>query len=283
MPTCTNAPQGTVVVPGLLTVSQTEGMSAWRAACSPFGHPSASPGSVTPDYRPTGLKDGRDVYLMQYETEMMLTTGRDIQNWVADKITSTAATQVIKHTALAAYYAAIALPLSVYKLSTMALDNSWVGAQDKATKAGRLLGEVLAQHVQGERPVVLIGTSVGALTVLHALLYLSTLDGPPIVDSVFFVSLPSAPTAAEWAAVRRSVARRVVNAWTGSDMVLAGVVRLHEVVSRGVTGNSGIKVAGLGPVMGPGIEDVDLSDVLGGHSEINANIAEILDVLQVDD
>lgn len=45
---------------------------------------------------------------------------------------------------------------SVYKLSTMALDNSWAHAQGMAVKAGRLLGEVLAQRVQGERPVILV-------------------------------------------------------------------------------------------------------------------------------
>lgn len=39
----------------------------------------------------------------------------------------------------------------------MTLDNSWMYAQGRAVKAGRLLGEVLAQRVQGERPVVLVG------------------------------------------------------------------------------------------------------------------------------
>lgn len=128
-----------------------------------------------------------------------------------------------------------------------------------------------------------IGTSVGALTVLHALLYLSEQDTPQLVDSVFLVSLPSAPTAAEWAAVRSVTARRVVNAWCGSDFVLASIVRLHEVVSRGVTGNNGVCVAGLGPVQQPGVEDMDLSEVLHGHSEINTKMGEVLHVLEVDD
>lgn len=128
-----------------------------------------------------------------------------------------------------------------------------------------------------------IGTSVGALTVLHALLYLSEQGAPLLVDSVYLVSLPSAPTTAEWAAVRRVTARRVVNAWCGSDFVLASVVRLHEVLSRGVTGNNGVCVAGLGPVKQPGVEDMDLSEVLSGHSEINTKMGEVLQVLEVDD
>lgn len=104
-----------------------------------------------------------------------------------------------------------------------------------------------------------------------------------MVDSVFFVSLPSAPTTNEWAAVRSVTARRVVNGWCGKDFVLASVVRLHEVVSRGVTGNNGVCVAGLGPVQQPGVEDMDLSDVLGGHNEINTKMDEVLQVLEVDD
>lgn len=56
------------------------------------------------------------------------------------------------------FYRTISSPRSVYKLSTLALDNSWSGATNKAVKAGRLLGEVLAQRVQGERPVTLVST-----------------------------------------------------------------------------------------------------------------------------
>ncbi|CAK9786616.1 DUF726-domain-containing protein [Cutaneotrichosporon oleaginosum] len=279
----------TIVVPGLLTISRMEAISAWRAICSreaalPFTPrkpiEAAAEGG---EGATTGLKDGRDVYVLRYEPEIMLSTGRDLESWVMTRVKSMAATEVVKRTVLSAYYAAIALPISVYKLSTLALDNSWSASSQKAVKAGRLLGEVLVQRVQGERPVTLIGTSVGALTVLHALLYLSEQETPQLVDSVFLVSLPSAPTTAEWAAVRRVTARRVVNAWCGSDFVLASIVRLHEVVSRGVTGNNGVCVAGLGPVQQPGVEDMDLSEVLGGHSEINTKMGEVLQVLEIDD
>lgn len=111
----------------------------------------------------------------------------------------------------------------------MSLDNTWMQAQDRAKKAGRLLGEVLEKRVQGERPVVLVGTSLGALTVLHALLYLASLNEsggiPAFVESAYLISLPAAPTPEEWVKVRSVVARRVVNAYSESDWVLAGVVR----------------------------------------------------------
>jgi hypothetical protein len=65
--------------------------------------------------------------------------------------------------------------------------------------------------------------------VFHALLYLSSRSNgsalPEIVESAFLISLPSAPTDAEWAKCRRVVARRFVNAWCEKDFVLASVVR----------------------------------------------------------
>lgn len=138
---------------------------------------------------------------------------------------------------------------SVYSMATMTLDNTWMHAQDRAKKAGRLLGEVIEKRVQGERPVVLvslsfspiepllmgcqIGSSVGALTIQHALLYLaslpppsnSKLSVPAYVESAYLISLPAAPSIEEWDKCRSVVSRRLVNAWSDADLVLAGVVR----------------------------------------------------------
>jgi hypothetical protein len=47
-------------------------------------------------------------------------------------------------------------------MATMSLDNTWMQAQDKARKAGRLLGEVLEKRVQGQRPVVLVSRAEAA-------------------------------------------------------------------------------------------------------------------------
>jgi hypothetical protein len=58
--------------------------------------------------------------------------------------------------------------------------------------------------------------------------------------------------------------------------------RLHEVVTRAATLSSGIKVAGLGPVNQPGIEDVDVSSTLKGHMEIQTKLSDILKVVNVD-
>jgi hypothetical protein len=124
--------------------------------------------------------------------------------------------------------------------------------------------------------------------VLKALLYLASrtsASGQPLstyVESAYLISLPAAPTAAEWAACRSVVSRRLVNAYSGADWVLAGVVRLHEVISRAATLNSGISPAGLAPVEQKGVEDVDVGEVLRGHMEINAKMGDILKIIDVD-
>jgi hypothetical protein len=199
----------TIVVPGLLTVSQTEAVSAWRAICSGKEVYSATLGEVAaqkarmweekqkpasggvstptsgadekaqaegegdtalPPEAPIelsastmhklestlSLSDGRDVYLLRFEPSLMLKTGRDIDHWVTSKLKGKIKAEIIKRTVLNAYFAAVSLPLTVYGVASMSLDNSWMQAQDRANKAGRILGEVLEQRVQGERPVVLV-------------------------------------------------------------------------------------------------------------------------------
>ncbi|WVQ95585.1 hypothetical protein IAU59_002682 [Kwoniella sp. CBS 9459] len=305
----------TIVVPGLLTVSRTEAITAWRAICSSKTSATSS-ATIAPNVIPrekatekekevanlvaesdglsltAGLKDGRDVYLLRFESAAMLKTGRDVDLWVSSKLKGLLKKEIIKRTVLSAYYAAVSLPLSVYSMATMTLDNTWMHAQDRAKKAGRLLGEVIEKRVQGERPVVLIGSSVGALTILHALLYLASLPPPPpgskpaptYVESAYLISLPSAPSVEEWSKSRSVVSRRLVNAWSDADLVLAGVVRLHEVVSRAAVMSNGIKVAGLGPVEHPelGVEDVDVSSVLRGHMELQAKMPEVLRIIDID-
>lgn len=60
-------------------------------------------------------------------------------------------------------------------------------------------------------------------------------------------------------------------------------LRLHEVVSRAVTLSNGAFVAGLRAVKQPGVEDIDLSDVLDGHLDIQEKMGEILRVIRVDE
>jgi hypothetical protein len=65
-------------------------------------------------------------------------------------------------------------------MATMSLDNTWMQAQDRARKAGRILGEVLEKRVQGERPVILVSLDVSLVTSTGRLLSLGP-DSPRLM------------------------------------------------------------------------------------------------------
>jgi len=134
-----------------------------------------------------------------------------------------------------------------------------------------------------EIDLILIGSSLGAVALFEALLSLaSTLENglTPLVDTAVFISLPQAPTNAQWEAIRNAVGRRVVNAYCKRDMVLAGVGRLHEVFGGANLG----AMAGLEPSSKevPGIENVDLGNIVEGHFDIAPKMKAILEEIGVD-
>ena len=143
------------------------------------------------------LRDGRNVYTVKAETAgalslvavlvieltkkdrtEMLAAGQALDTYIRDWVIKKGAIEVVKRTALAAFYTAFTAPLAVYKGVALAFDNQFQrakvsealsvarikpidvdNAQDKAIKAGYILADVLEKEVQGKRPVILVGSS----------------------------------------------------------------------------------------------------------------------------
>ncbi|KAH7099534.1 hypothetical protein BKA62DRAFT_772443 [Auriculariales sp. MPI-PUGE-AT-0066] len=147
----------TILVPGLQTTSTEESLFFARRAVAHgiFNYPR------------------RDVYLLSHSPEMMLEVGTTLKEWIMTQLFNRARTQVLAMTALGAVMSALALPVGLYMATGTVADNAWVRACDRASKAGHLLAEVLKQRVQGARPVVLVGTSLGSIVVMEALLELA--------------------------------------------------------------------------------------------------------------
>jgi hypothetical protein len=53
-------------------------------------------------------------------------------------------------------------------------------------------------------------------------------------------------------------------------------------VGRAVSLSSGVQIAGLGPVERPGVEDIDVSSVVGGHMELQAKMGDVMRLIDVD-
>ncbi|KAF8607383.1 DUF726-domain-containing protein [Ceratobasidium sp. AG-I] len=253
----------TICIPGIVLGSEDEGVYAYGDALDTLSNPT------------------RDVFILRHSPDVMLSIGETLNTWVRTKLVTKATKEVLARTAFNAVLAAVALPMTIYSTTGMALDNDWIRARDKARKAGDLLSEVLKEKVQGERPLTMVASSLGALVLFRALLVLADSDKPvePLIDSVILISLPQVVSPREWVKVRNVVGRRIVNAYSTRDFVLAGVGRLHEVVSGAGFGG----MAGLNAVEMHGVEDIDVSELVAGHFDINANMEKVLQAVRVNE
>lgn len=211
-----------------------------------------------------------DAYALKADPQTFLEAGRSLDKYIQNRLLTMGGVEVVKRTALAAIYAGVALPLTLFQTATTAFDSDFTRCRDKAQKAGVLLAEILQKEVQGKRPVVLIGYGPGASLILSCLEHLHSLSLSSLVYSAILISLPSSPSRSTWARARSVVAHELVNAWSANDWVLAIAARLYTLSPS---------IAGIRPVTGvEGITNVDVSDlVTKGHLEIRQKLGLILE------
>lgn len=145
-----------------------------------------------------------------------------------------------------------------------------MNAKALAVKTGAVLGQLLSDRAFGNRPVTLVGYSLGALVIYEALGHLSKL--PPdaaadIVQDVFCFGLPAPTDPVAWTAIRRVVAGRVVNGYAKDDYILA-------VLSR--ASSASWDIAGLTPVEVQGVENIQCSEV-DGHVKWRGMVGKCLE------
>lgn len=221
-------------------------------------------------------KDGRDAFAIECEADMMKEAGQGLRSYMLDNLIRTggtkAAEEVVKKTALAGI-AAITLPMTVFNAASATLDGVFVRAKTKSYKAGLILAETLRNEVQGHRPVVLIGTSLGAATILTALTELAKdpEQTSHLVDSVILISAPITPSPSTLRNVRAIVQRRFVNVFSSKDMVCGIAAWLGSGISVEELRSGKLpRVAGSRPIDDvPGIENINVSDIISSHFEVN--------------
>ncbi|KAF9014012.1 DUF726-domain-containing protein [Cyathus striatus] len=135
-------------------------------------------------------------------------------------------------------------------------DNPWMNAKALAEKAGAVLGDLLEKRAFGNRPVTLVGYSLGSLVIFEALRYLLSL--PPnntlhLIQDVYLFGNPASADPAMWTSIRRMVAGRLVNGYSNDDYVLAVLSRVSN-ASWDVPGLQAIEVKGVENVLCEGVE-----------------------------
>ena len=87
--------------------------------------------------------------------------------------------------------------------------------------------QVLMDGWHGDRPVTLIGYSVGARVVFRCLLELAAAGHSGCVEHAVLIAAPVSPHATHWAAARCVVVGRLANVWSERDCLLGVLHRLQ--------------------------------------------------------
>jgi hypothetical protein len=152
------------------------------------------------------------------------------------------------------------------------IDNPWSNALDRAKSAGSVLADVLIQRHLGVRPITLIGFSLGSRVIFYALLELAKQKAYGIVQDVILLGATLTASQKTWFQARSAVSGRFVNGFARNDWVL-------NYLFRATSGGVGT-VAGLRPVENvPGLENVDITDKISGHTSYRTFMPLIMDQL----
>lgn len=209
-----------------------------------------------------------DLYALRWEPQLLLDLGSFLLNMVTAKFADAAAEYWIKTTVLASLSAALAWPMALISFANN-LDNTWVKCRERAQQAGILLADAISDKARvGQRPVALVGYSMGARVIFFALQELWKRGQYNCVSDVVLMGLPASIAPGPWRRARGVVAGRLVNVYTQTDWVLGFLFRYME---------WGVWVAGLRAVEGvPGVENYDVSGFVSGHSKYPQKVADIL-------
>ncbi|CAJ1973246.1 unnamed protein product [Sphenostylis stenocarpa] len=225
-----------------------------------------------------GLNDNMERYVLQYESKNLIALSTAIQDWLTSSSFFDTAVYLMKEgammTVLSSLLTALAWPSTLLTTFDI-IDSKWAIAVDRSDKAGKVLSEMLVTGLQGNRPVTLVGFSLGARVIFKCLQFLadSKGDNAGIVERVVLLGAPISIADEKWAAARKMVAGRFVNAYSSNDWTL-GITFRASLLSKGL--------AGIQSVDGHGIENVDVTHLIEGHSSYLRMTQKILEQLQLD-
>jgi hypothetical protein len=164
--------------------------------------------------------------------------------------------------------ASLQLPLVLTKLAYL-IDNPWNVSLARANAAGLVLADSLQDRNLGNRPVTLMGFSLGARVIFSCLKELAAKGAHGLIQNVYLFGSPVVASKDEYLKARSVVSGRFVNGYSKNDWILG---YLFRATSGGI-----MRVSGLAPIEGiPGLENVDLTETVNGHMDYRAAMPRIL-------
>jgi hypothetical protein len=218
------------------------------------------------------LGGGTEAYALRWEVDVLTELGTALDGVLKSYAMSWVKIEIIKHTVFATLYSML-WPLALLKVARV-VDNPFSVAMRRSEKAGLVLADAVINKAQGERPVTLVGYSLGARVIYSCLTSLAERGQFGLVENVVLMGAPIPADLDTWKRMRAVVAGRVINVFSEQDYVLAFLYRTSSIQ---------FGVAGLQKIEVPGVENINAGELVAGHLMYRHAVGSILkDVLQGD-
>lgn len=215
-----------------------------------------------------------EAFALRWELQALLRLGHALNIYIKSYAWGFAKKEILSRTIFAALASALTLPYGLAKASRV-IDNPFSVAMSRSEKAGVVLADALINKVQGERPVTLIGYSLGARVIYSCLNELAERKKFGLVESVCLMGSPVPSDPIVWRRMRSVVAGRLINVYSTKDYLLAFLYRANN-LQYGIGGTQAIPDV-------QGIENVDVSDLVDGHTQYRFLVGNILQNLGLED
>jgi hypothetical protein len=219
---------------------------------------------VTKPWRSLGHES--EVFALRYEMNRLLDLGQSLQGLVSSYVWSAVKMELLKRTVLATLWSAL-WPAHLLSVAT-SIDNPFSLAKNRSEKAGKILADALINKVQGERPVTLIGYSLGARVIYSCLRTLAERRAFGLVENVVFIGAPIPSNQNHWQIMRSVVSGKMFNVYSENDYILAFLYRATS-IQLGIAGLQEIKDI-------EGVENLNLTEEVQGHLRYADLIGNIL-------
>ncbi|XP_008587886.1 PREDICTED: transmembrane and coiled-coil domain-containing protein 4 [Galeopterus variegatus] len=219
------------------------------------------------------LSRSREQYCLAWEAKYLMELGNALET-ILSGLANMVAQEALKYTVLSGIVAALTWPASLLAVANV-IDNPWGVCLHRSAEVGKHLAHILLSRQQGQRPVTLIGFSLGARVIYFCLQEMAQeKDCQGIIEDVVLLGAPVEGEAKHWEPLRKVVSGRIINGYCRGDWLLSFVYRTSSVQLR---------VAGLQPVLlqDRRVENVDLSSVVSGHLDYAKQMDVILKAMGI--
>ncbi|XP_055467303.1 transmembrane and coiled-coil domain-containing protein 4 [Psammomys obesus] len=214
------------------------------------------------------LARSQEQYCLAWEAKYLMELGNALET-ILSGLANMVAQEALKYTMLSGIVAALTWPASLLSVANV-IDNPWGVCLHRSAEVGKHLAHILLSRQQGQRPVTLVGFSLGARVIYFCLQEMAQEQNcQGIIEDVVLLGAPVEGDPKYWEPFRKVVSRRIVNGYCRGDWLLSFVYRTSSVQLR---------VAGLQPVLlqDRRMENVDLSSVVNGHLDYAKQMDVIL-------